>query len=231
MWKPETCLLALLSLCTLQISASADVLQGEVKQEDELMRIARPEPGTAQVPSDSLRIERGIPVAPPRLKSGLVDQTAFSNPLLGGAEKANSALGAPSPGQFGSIPNNKFDLGAERGSKELVLAWEKWHKQLSGAIYTKWSDMVTVPGMATLRLTVSRDRHIQVQMLHSSGNRIFDQSLVDAISSLDGNPGLTFPSQSLRQFVVLESDYIAGHHVDPGFSWVKDDYEKVNEKY
>jgi len=229
MWKPDIRLLTLFSVCLLQNSARADVLQGEVQQNDEMMRIARPNAGTGQASNDSLRIERGIPVAPPRLKSGLTDQTAFSNPLLGGAEKA--IPGSGTPGQFGSIPNNKFDLGAERGSKELVLAWEKWHKQLSAAIYTKWSEIVAVPGMATLRLTVSRDRHIQIQMVHSSGNHLFDQSLIDAISSLDGNPGLTFPGQSMRQFVVLESDYIAGHHVDPGFSWVKDDYEKVNENY
>jgi hypothetical protein len=229
MWKPEIYLLAILSLSILQNPASADVLQGEVQQTEEQMRIARPTNGPGQAPNDSLRIERGVPVAPPRLKSGLTDQTAFSNPLLGGAEKA--APDSSTPGLYGNIPNNKFDLGAERGSKELVLAWEKWHKQLSGAIYAKWSEMVSVPGMATLRLTVSRDRHIQIQMVHSSGNHLFDQSLVDAISSLDGNPGLTFPGQSVRQFVVLESDYIAGHHVDPGFSWVKDDYEKVNSSY
>jgi hypothetical protein len=62
-----------------------------------------------------------------------------------------------------------------------------------------------------------------------SGNPAFDQGLLDAIYSLNGNPGLSFPSQSQRQFVSVESDYVAGHNIAPGYSWVKNDYERVRE--
>lgn len=207
--------------------ANAEILHGRVNKDDELLRLNRPGPPSA----DSLRIDRDIPVAPQRLKGNLVDTGAFSNPLKGNAQRQDGKLGLVQPGQFGEVAPNKFDLGADRGSKELVLAWERWHHQLSQAIYSRWSDYCRAPGSATLRITVTRDRNIQVQMVHASGNPVFDQGLLDAIMSLNGNAGLTFPSQSQRRQVSLESDYIAGRNVNPGFSWVKDDYERVRESY
>jgi len=68
-------------------------------------------------------------------------------------------------------------------------------------------------------------------MVRSSGNPEFDRTLLQAIFSLNGNPGLTFPSQSERQQVTLDSEYVAGRNVNPGFSWVKNDYEKVQQSY
>lgn len=220
--------IVLSSLFLLPIGVKADVLHGEVNKSDELLRITRP--GNDDN-SDSLRIERAVPVAPPRLKGNLVDGGSFANPLSGKANKDGGTLGLVSPGQFGALPPNKFDLGADRGDRELVLAWERWHHQLSQAIYSRWSEYCRSPGQATLRITVNRNRSIQAVMLHSSGNPEFDGGLLQAISSLNGNPGLTFPAQSQRQQVSLESDYIAGHNVNPGFSWVKNDYEKIHESY
>jgi len=211
-------------------SAVAEVLQGEITKEGELMHVQRPianPPGS----TDELRLERAPQIAPQRPLTGLVDTSAFSAPLNGAAQKDSGKLGLVAPGQFGSIPNSQFDLGAERGSKELVLAWERWHKQLSQAIYSRWSQTASVPGSCTLRLTVTRERNIQIVIVHPSGNPSFDRSIMDAISSLNGNPGLTFPSQSLRQYVTLESDYVAGHDIAPGYSWVKDDYERINQSY
>jgi hypothetical protein len=54
---------------------------------------------------------------------------------------------------------------------------------------------------------------------------------MSAISSLNGNPGLTFPAKSQRNSVSFEADYVAGANVQPGYSWVKNDYEKVRENY
>lgn len=214
------------------ISALADVLRGEVNKNDELLRINRPSAPAPEQNQESLRLERAIPTAPQRqFKGNLVDTSAFSSPLVGNAQKDDGKLGLAAPAQFGALPPGKFDLGADRGSRELVLAWERWHHQLSQAIYTRWSEYCRSPGMSTLKITVSRDRSIQAVMVHSSGNPEFDGALLKAILSLNGNPGLTFPSQSQRQQVSLESDYVAGRNVNPGYSWVKDDYEKVNESY
>lgn len=211
-----------------QTAVLSEVLTGEINKEDELLRLDRPATTKSNDNSASLRIERAIPVAPQRLTAGLVDTSAFA--ALGAAKDSASA-GVIMPGQFAPIPANKFDLGADRGSRELLVAWERWHHQLSQAIYTRWSQYCDEPGRATVKLTVNSDRSMQVVMVQSSGDPRFDSNLLRAILSLNGNPGLTFPSQSTRQQVSLESDYIAGRDVHPGFSWVTDDYEKVKESY
>jgi hypothetical protein len=211
-------------------SALAEVLQGEITKDGELTRVQRPAANTPGS-TDELRLERAPQLAPQRPLTGLVDTGAFSAPLIGTAQKDGASLGLVAPGQFGNIPNSQFDLGAERGSKELVLAWERWHKQLSQSIYSRWSETASVPGSCTLRLTITRERNIQIIVVRPSGNPSFDRSIMEAISSLSGNAGLTFPSQSLRQFVTLESDYVAGHNIAPGYSWVKNDYERINQSY
>jgi len=219
--------LVLAGMTTFQLSAPAtEVLKGEVQTEGELMRIQRPENNG----NGDLRLDRAPMLAPQRPQSGLVDTSAFA-PLKGSAQDSGANLGLMKPGQFGQIPSDKFDLGADRGSKAMVVAWELWHKQLSQAIYSRWSQTASVPGSCTLKLTITRNRTIQVTVVRPSGNPIFDEGLMQAILSLNGNPGLTFPSQSERQYVALESDYVAGHNIDPGYSWVKDDYEKVRQSY
>jgi hypothetical protein len=162
--------------------------------------------------------------------TGLVDTASF-RPLAGRATRDDAKLGLLKPSEFGNIPNSKFDLGSERGSKELTLAWEAWHKQLSAAVYKTWSDIASVPGEATLRITVTKNRQITPMIVRSSGNFEFDQGLLVAVNSLNGNPGLTFPSQSQRQLVSLEADYVAATNIHPGYNWVKNDYEHVEQKY
>jgi hypothetical protein len=222
------CLLFLLIAGPAVPARASEVLQGEIQKDGELMRIQRPDATQNGSATDDLRIDRMPQMAPQR---GLVDANSFSSPLKGSAQQNGANLGLMKPGEFGTIPNSKFDLGAERGSREMVLAWERWHKQLSQAIYARWSQTASVPGSCTLRLTITRQRTIQVNVVRPSGNPIFDEGLMQAILSLNGNPGLSFPSQSQRQYVSLESDYVAGHNIDPGYSWVKDDYEKVHENY
>jgi hypothetical protein len=226
-------LVALICSCT-ALAAPAKVLQGNVEDDD--MKLSRPstESGNANDNNDgSLRIQRPMP-APPvsggRL-AGLVDTGAFSKPLQGNADKNDGRLGLLQPGQFGTIPANKFDLGADRGSRELVLAWERWHHQLSQQIYDRWSEVATVPGEATLRITVTRFHHLTIQVVRSSGIPAFDRVLLSVIQALDGNPGLNFPAKSERQQVTFEADYVAGTDIQPGYSWVKNDYEKVRKDY
>lgn len=180
-----------------------------------------------------------IPVAPMRLmrptldgqgQKGLIDVNAFS-PLIGKVQQEGAHLGLVQLGEFGSIPNSKFDLGADRGSRQLVLAWERWHHQLSKEIYRRWQDVASIPGEATLRITVNRNRAIRADFARSSGNPQFDMILLSVIHSLNGDPGLTFPTGSQRNAVSLEADYIASTNINPGFTWVKNDYEKIREHY
>jgi hypothetical protein len=218
----------------------AATLQGSVEETDALTRLSRPGSnglgeGVSSGPATApLRL--GRPVAAPDFRAargltGLVDTTAFSQPLSGSATDNGGRLGLVQPATFGSIPNNKFDLGSERGDRQLVLAWETWHHQISAAIYHRWGETADIPGRAALRITVTRDRRLSIEVTRPSGNPAFDRTLREAIMSLDGNPGLTFPTASQRNVVSFEADYVASTNIQPGYSWVKNDYEKVHQSY
>jgi hypothetical protein len=200
-------------------SASAEVLKGGVKEEN--LRLApsgRPQSGGAD-----LRIHR----VPRALEGSAVDANSFAQPL---AANSDPLSGVVDDNAFAQPPKG-FDIGAERNSKEMMLAWERWHKQLSEAIYTRWQRIARDAGKATLRITITRDRRITAQVLNCHGGPEFQDTILEAVASLEGNPGLTFPAKSQRQHVSFEADYIAASHVKPGFSWVKNDYERVRQDY
>lgn len=216
------------------VPAECELLHGSASKDDEILRLGRPDNSQSGGVSNTapLRLVRPMPAPDFRGKTitGLVDTSAFK-PLIGSAVRSDGKLGLLQPAQFGSIPNSKFDLGAERGSKELTLAWEAWHKQLSAAIYQTWSNIASVPGEATLSITVTRDHQITPRMVRSSGNYEFDRGLLAAVNALNGNPGLTFPGQSERQSVSFEADYVAATDIKPGYNWVKNDYERIQHSY
>jgi hypothetical protein len=224
--------LVALSLC--QNTAGASVLKGGVRMDGSGLRLSRPMNGQATQSQSS-----DIPVAPPaRLMrgntqtstlSGNAQSTGLVDPSLF-AGKATTDSSAPLSGQA-QAANNKFDIGAERGSRTLTLAWEAWHKQLCAEIYARWQDVAMVRGRATMKVTVTADHHVIAQLTDPSGNPVFDRILLKVISSLDGNPGLSFPVGSQRKSVSFEADYIADSNVRGGYSWTHGDYETVNQGY
>ena len=219
--------LATVTLSTIApLPADAQTLQGHLI--DENLRLMPAYKGnTALRPGgQSLRILR----APGSSSSGLVDASAFAPPLSGRASGDNLHGGIAEPGNFARPPRN-FDIGAERGSREMVLAWERWHKQISEAIYTRWQRAARDPGRATIKITVTRDRQLMASILDSSGGAAFDECILGVIASLNDNPGLSFPAGSQRKKVSFDADYIASSDVKPGYSWVKIDYERVRQDY
>jgi hypothetical protein len=217
----------------------AETLQGEVESQSQLFRIT---PSNNQPPATAPDFRIGRPltgtVGGTGLNGNVVDSTAFNAPLTGSVNGAGTN-GVVQSGQFAAAPPQQqslptarnFDLGADAGSKELVLAWERWHQQLSKVIYERWTQRADCPGVATVRVTVTRDHQIHAEVLDSHGRSDFVAGLMDAIEGINGNPGLTFPVGSQRQTVSYEADYIAGHNVTPGYSWVHNDYEVVHQNY
>lgn len=199
---------------------NGDKLQGRVEQED--FRLIR------KSNQDSNRIGRNLQAIPE--PSPLIDSNDFAGPLSGKVDDGKLNGSAVESADFAKLPKG-FDIGADRGSKELVLAWEKWHKQLAGAIYQVWNGRARSPGRAVLKITVYRNRTIVPEILSCSGNSDFRGSIMSVFSDLNGNQGLTFPSKSERQQVSFEAEYIAGRHVDPGYSWLKGDFEKLRQEH
>lgn len=192
-------------------------LEGRIEQED--FRIHKP--------GGEHRIGRPLE---PATAASPVDTSAFAAPLAGKADNSQLNGTAVQSADFANLPKG-FDIGADKGSKELVLAWEKWHKQLASAIYQVWNGRARSPGRAVFKITVYRNRTIVPEVLSCTGNSDFRQSIMSVFSDLNGNPGLTFPAKSERQQVSFEAEYIAGSQVEPGYSWLKGDYEKVHKDY
>jgi hypothetical protein len=200
------------------LPVSAQVLQGGVHLDGSMARLGRPAlDGNANA---------GPPMAPP------------PNTLTGYANQGGGGL--VGSGQFDNSPNNSlvsgadknaFEIGADRGSKELTVAWDAWHQQLSKEIYARWQELAYDRGRATMRVTVTKDHHIFGQITNSSHNMRFDGTLTEVIRSLDMNPGLSFPSGSARQTVSFIADYVADTNVQGGYSWEKNDTEKVKQFY
>ena len=199
-------------------SAPSVPLEGRIEEED--FRIRKP-----MSPEINLvgRPEQPLNAASP------VDSNAFTAPLSGKAD-TSGLKGAVQSTDFANLPKG-FDIGADKGSKELVLAWEKWHKQLAAAIYQVWNGRAKSPGRAVLKITVYRNRIMVPEVLSCTGNSDFRRSIMSVFSDLNGNPGLTFPAKSEREQVSFEAEYIAGTNVDPGYSWLKGDFEKVHKEY
>ena len=205
--------------------ATAELLKGTVQEEN--YRIAPPGGMRTGVTDGGtpMRISRG----PAALKGSAVDSGAFMG-QPGTPVSDSLRAGVVDTNEFAKAPKN-FDIGAERGSREMQLAWERWHKQLSEAIYTRWQSMARDPGKATIRIVVTRSRTISAQIIRSSGGADFNDCIMSAIATLNRNPGLTFPAKSQRQQVSFEADYIAASNVQPGYSWVKNDVERVRESW
>ncbi len=215
-----------------EAKGQSEILKGSVQEEDTITRLPRPANINGNPQSGSLRLSR--PTDAPL--TGLVNTNNFSNPVSGNVSSANlksdaGSLGLVQPDKFQDLSANKFDLGTDRGSRELMIGWERWYKQLSGAIYARWSQVANIPGHAIVRITVTNQRELTPILVRSSGSSAFDNGLINAILSLNRNPGLTFPVGSQRKDVSLESDYIAGTDIEPGYNWIKNDYEKVQESY
>lgn len=229
--KPPLSFLAFAVLSSLALAApvEAEVLKGRVEAEGS-MRVARPGLGGAGAgqAAPPLRVARPQTDS---LRGSATDISAFRPPLTGRAQDDGISLGLLKPNDFASIPPSKFNLGTERNSRELVLAWERWHKQLSEAIYTRWSQTADAPGRATLRITVTKDRKINPIIVRCDGGRRFERGLLSAIMSLDGNQGLNFPVKSERDQITFETDYVASTDVTPGYSWVKNDFERIRQEY
>jgi tetratricopeptide (TPR) repeat protein len=139
------------------------------------------------------------------------DNTDFliRNPSRASADKS------PSQSADVAVFPTGFDIGADRSSQELVLAWKKWLKQLSGAIYQAWNGRARSPGKAVLRITVSRNRVLVPEIISCTGDSIFRSSILSVFSDLNGNPGLTFPANSERQNVSFQASYSAGLGLNP----------------
>ncbi len=219
-------LLALSSFAMCPPATEAQALQGGVREDD--FRIRRNGGGASpnNNADHSMRLQR--PHAATANESP-VNDLAFSDPLQGSADTSQQKPLVESA-EFANLPKG-FDIGAEKNSREMVLAWERWHKQFAGAVYSMWNRRAKTPGRALVRITVYRNRVLVPEIISLRGGPEYRRTIMSVFEDLNGNPGLTFPAKSQRDKVTFEAQYIADTDVDPGYSWLKGDVEHVREDH
>jgi hypothetical protein len=180
-----------------------------------------------------------------------IDPTIAAPPLLGRLPYTDLRLGVLGPGHqakpvvrndliplVAGVPitemktpmapaNIEAELESERDSQEMVIAWEAWHKRVSGAIYERWTSTHPRPGSARLKITITKHGDVDVSILTSSGDQRFDDDLLAQVKQIERAPVLQFPEHSTRHAMTIGIKCTASPTVSSGYGWKKDDYERI----
>ena len=112
------------------------------------------------------------------------------------------------------------------------ILWDQWYRKVSDALYRNWNGRGQDPGLATLRITVRRNRTIQAQILKCNNpSERFKKNLLDAVASLNGSTVLDYPSMSQREIVSFNSEFNASTDTARGaFSERRGEIETVRTR-
>lgn len=90
-----------------------------------------------------------------------------------------------------------------------VIKWDEWHARFAGLARNPILNAVNKSnnpsGSNTVEITVRRNHSLSVRVTQA-GNTAFDQAIVQAYQSLDGNTGLEFPAGSKRNAITFSID-------------------------
>lgn len=240
MFRLTVSLVALFAAISSLSPVQSQVLKGTIRQEsvtrerihrhesDQASGNAPPQQGTPR--RNRRRIHREpSTVTPTRSEAKGVDLGAFEDSPSQDLQKENLLATFE-----GTYDGPDFDIGADRSSRELLLAWEKWHKQLCKTIYMRTRRRLSSYqgiGTATASITITRNNEVTATIDSSSGDRLIGKAYLSAINSLNKNPGLTFPEKSNRDYVSFRYSFIQATNITPGYDWIKNDFETVRTEW
>lgn len=221
-------------------SADKTVLHGKVIEHDRFVRLQRPSTPSLSISHDG----QGSKLASGSHEASIdmgTDQFLFNFKSQKPVADTLAAEGQPAKAAKATEP----DLFGEEESGELVIAWEAWHKRVSGAIFERWRVNGKLPGVAHVELRFTRDRHVIVDVqdvyidpdvynLLPEGSpcspeylrKQFTEEIMSSVQPLDGSSVLDFPAKSKRT-VVYETPAFRGTRGPASYSWKHDDYERV----
>ncbi|MDR3613298.1 MAG: hypothetical protein P4L53_07015 [Candidatus Obscuribacterales bacterium] len=111
-----------------------------------------------------------------------------------------------------NLPQKKLpDLpnAAIQSDVEDVVPWDAWHARFAqlarSPIFKNVSGVKNPSGADTVQITVSSNHSLTVTLIKSS-NPFFDNAIISAYKSLNGNPNLEFPKLSRRQSITFLVD-------------------------
>jgi hypothetical protein len=238
--KPTIFVAMVISLCCPAMAATDDLLQGEVHQSDHLTRIKRPD--TLPLLQSATHSAQG---QKSDRKSALIDLNdfEFAKKMIAAPRVPrmdNTAFAAdlqpPSQEPFHQPQRSEVD------DREMIIAWEQWHKRLCEALYQNWTrfSFGLVPGSAHTTITVTRNHNITVTVgeidvdpraavfFHvSDPQETFANRVLTSVRILDGSALLEFPARSRRTEVTITPNFEASIGNSSGYDWKHGDIERV----
>lgn len=189
------------------------MLKGTIQQNNANVRLARPVPPLRQVTND-FSLKQEIPRKAPSVGDVLDTRnfSAFTRAMQGTSDGAN---------------------------KDLIIAWENWHKTVCANIYQQWKNENPTAGSSVVLIKVSRLGNVSysVQNLFVNGydsqqadqnRQAFQSAIAHAVDSIDRRL-LRFPNGSQRSEVVLTATFAHSDQAfaPDGFDWKRNDFENL----
>jgi hypothetical protein len=113
---------------------------------------------------------------------------------------------------------------------EKTIPWDAWHAKFAELAHKPILQEVNKCGSPsggnTVEITVSPDHHIAVRLVKPS-NDVFDNAIVQAYKSLDGNPALEYPAGSRRASITF---FIDNQHKGNGIPSSVSSHTSVGDK-
>ena len=153
--------------------------------------------------------------------------------LRAARERANAAVKGAQPAMNAiltqlrtsatlSLPNGTTATSAQVAEQNVdsdaksIIEWDKWHARFAdlakAPILKAVNQTGNVQGANTVEITVLPSRKLTVRLLKSN-KTAFDQAIVQAYRSLDGNSELAYPGGSRRSSITF---YIDNKHMESG---------------
>lgn len=120
-----------------------------------------------------------------------------------------------------TVGDLKLPSGAEpelavEGDASSIIKWDEWHadfaKLANKPILSEVNKAGNPQGTNTVEITVRSNHQLSVR-LAKPGNEVFDQAILNAYRSLDGNPSLQYPAGSRRSAITF---FIDNQHEEEG---------------
>lgn len=220
--------------------AFSQVLKGHLQRQEQPARIKRPAMPAMPALESGVRSESSISSG--AMKTGIQENDFAISFHKMSPHRDDTAYGAALPKQ-GAVKESA--LVGEVESAELVIAWEEWHRRVCAAIFARWRQFGTLPGVATTTLNFTRDRHVQVTIhdveidpsiydvfpaaAHMSAAELqqaFMKTVYESVQPIDGDLVLEFPERSRRKSVHFNPAF-RGTDGPAGYNWKRGDYERV----
>ena len=189
-------------------------------------------------PDEAFKQQSGTEAPPPKFDLAAQDSGAFEGKSMPAMEQQNpTGQAEAAPNQLMLQPPQQANPNdPDAHSPQLQLAWDQWHRAVAEEIFRRFDGLAqrafaqSRPLACRVAYTVTNTGIItNVRMIQKSPNIVFNSMLLMVLKSMNGNPILSFPQGSRRQFVEKTGTFSRNFGIQ-GFKYTTGDRETVKQQ-